>query len=204
MRKSKVLIFDFGDVIGSNPASQIFASISKKFGVKYSLIEKVVSELAPKVQKNQLSEKAFWKELSKRLKIKNIYELKKVWMKAYEENVKFNRRLIALLKKLREKKYKLCLLSNTTKFHKKASFRKTLENFFDIVIYSCDVGMRKPEREIYLFLLKKINKSPQNCILIDNKIENLKCPKELGMKVVHFKSAKQLEKELKRLGINLR
>jgi len=203
MKKYKILIFDFGDVIGSNPASQIFKSISKKFGIKYSLIKKVVSELAPKVQKNKLSEKIFWRELGKRLKIKNTYELKRTWMKVYEENIKLNQDMISLLKKLK-KRYKLCLLSNTTKFHKKASFRKKLEKLFDIIVYSCDVGIRKPEKEIYLLLLKKIKEDPQNCIIIDDKIENLKYPKKLGMRTIHFKSSNQLKRQLKKIGIDFR
>ena len=203
MKKYKVLIFDFGDVIGFNPASQIFKSISKKFGVKSSLIRKVVSELAPKVQTNQLPEKLFWKEMSRRLGVRSDHELKKVWIKTYEKNVKLNQEVIDLLKRLR-KRYKLCLLSNTTTFHKKASFRKVLEKIFDVIIYSCDVGMRKPEKEIYLLLLEKIREDPKNCIIIDDKIENLKYPKRLGMKVIHFKSPKQLEVQLKKIGIKFR
>lgn len=203
MKKYKVLIFDFGNVIGSNPAPQIFRSISKKFSVKESLIKKVVSKLVPDVQTNLLSEKLFWKEMSKKLKIRSDSELKKIWIRTYEENVKLNHQMIALLKKLK-KSYKLCLLSNTTKFHKKVGFRKILEDIFDVIIYSCDVGMRKPQREIYLYLLKKIKEDPKNCIIIDDEIENLKYPETLGMGIIHFKSLKQLKTQLKKMGVNFR
>jgi putative hydrolase of the HAD superfamily len=122
----------------------------------------------------------------------------------YRKEYKINKEMIELIKQLK-KRYKLCLLSNTPKFHKKlkASFRKLVEKLFDVIIYSCDVGSRKPEKRIYLFLLKKLRIKPQECAIIDDNIKNLGYPKKIGMKTIHFKSTKQLKRRLRILNIKL-
>jgi hypothetical protein len=78
MSNIKVIIFDFGNVIGFPPTLQIFNSISNEFNVTYNSIEKAVWKLTPKAQKNQISEKEFWKKLAKMLGIKDEKKLKKI------------------------------------------------------------------------------------------------------------------------------
>jgi hypothetical protein len=64
-RPVKVIIFDYGDVIGKNPASYIFKAISRRFGIKSDEIKKEVSKFVPKLQKNHIPENVFWKNWQK-------------------------------------------------------------------------------------------------------------------------------------------
>jgi len=203
-RSVKAIIFDYGDVIGKNPASYIFKAISKRFDIKNDEIKKEVSKFVLKLQKNHIPENVFWKKLAKNLRIENSRELKNIWMKEYEKNSKINEKIISLIRRLKKMGYKVCLLSNTPKFHKRVPFRRLLRKEFPTIIYSCDVKMRKPERRIYLLTLKKLRMKPEECLIIDDEKKNLYYPKKIGMKTIHYKSLRQLKSQLeKNLGTKL-
>lgn len=59
----------------------------------------------------------------------------------------------------------------------------------------------KPEREIFELALRKLNLNAEECVLIDDRAEQLELPAQMGFKVIHFKSNGQLIADLKSLGV---
>ena len=199
--KIKAIVFDVGGVITNKPTSLVHKKISKKFKVELKLLEKNYSILSKKLQKGIIKENEFWREFAKRCKIKKWGELKKNWINEFWKKVKINKNVFNLAKKLKRKKYRVCVLSNVNPFHK-GYLTKKLKKSFDLVVFSCDVKSRKPEKRIYSILLKKLKLKPENCIIIDDEKENLKYPQKMGMKTIHFISFKQVKKELNSLLIS--
>ena len=103
--------------------------------------------------------------------------------------------MLALIKKLKNN-YRLCLLSNNIIFYQKASLARLLEKIFPVIIYSFNVKMRKPEKRIYLYTMKKLKSKPEECLIIDDNESRLFYPIKLGMEYIHFKSFLKFEKEL--------
>ena len=93
---------------------------------------------------------------------------------------------IEVAKELTEK-YKLAMLSNDIKDWSNI-LRKNFEinRFFDINIVSGDVGYRKPDIKIYEILLHDIDSSAENCVIIDDKLENLQVASEIGFNTIRF------------------
>ncbi|SCX81590.1 HAD family hydrolase [Alkaliphilus peptidifermentans] len=109
---------------------------------------------------------------------------------------------VEILHRLKEKKYKIYLLSN---FHFKA-FEKVSNqfDFFQIAdgkIISSHVKYLKPQKEIYEALMVKYNLQPSECLFIDDTKENLEGAKKIGINTIHFISATQLEEDLLEVGI---
>jgi putative hydrolase of the HAD superfamily len=77
--------------------------------------------------------------------------------------------------------------------------RKELQVFFS----SCYVGSRKPEEAIYRLALRVTQRSPNECIFIDDRLLNLENPRRLGMNPIHFQSAEQLKAELRKYQIEV-
>lgn len=75
--------------------------------------------------------------------------------------------------------------------------RKHLSAFFS----SCFVGARKPGPEIYCRALEMTQRAPGECVMIDDRPENLEAPRKLGMRVIHYQTPAQLREELEALGI---
>ena len=105
---------------------------------------------------------------------------------------------LKILKSLSAKDYNLYILSN---FHKQP-FNYVIEkfdffNYFDGRIISADIGMIKPESEIYDHLLNKFNLKAEETLFIDDSKKNIKAALKKGIRVIHYKDAASLEKELK-------
>lgn len=70
-------------------------------------------------------------------------------------------------------------------------------NEFDEVVLSGDVGLVKPNPEIYRLLLSKIEYSADECVFVDDSPVNVETARDLGMRAVHFRSPEKLERILK-------
>ena len=65
-------------------------------------------------------------------------------------------------------------------------------------IFSHLVKCKKPEPMTYQLLLAKASHPAAACVYIDDKPEYLEPAKDLGMEIIAFKNAEQLEADLKR------
>jgi FMN phosphatase YigB (HAD superfamily) len=68
-------------------------------------------------------------------------------------------------------------------------------------IISALVKMIKPERQIYLTLLKKYQLDPTQCIFIDDIMGFLRPAKKMGFKTIHYTSNCDLRERLKQLDV---
>ena len=101
------------------------------------------------------------------------------------------------------KQYSIWLLSNTNPKHIQDEIEKRylFPSLVNGAVYSFDVGVRKPEKEIYEIAMQRANANPQECLFIDDLIENIQAAKQIGIEGIHFISSEQLKQELVRLGI---
>jgi len=151
--------------------------------------------------KGTITEDEYWRRIIKKNNWKiNVSSLKKVRRESFKE-IEGTKKIIKVLK---EKGIKLGLLSSHTKEWVDFIRRKfDYEKYFDSILYSYQVGYVKPEKKFYEDIIKKLQVEPEYCIYIDDKEKYLEPAKELGMKTILFKSAKQLERELSALSICL-
>ena len=85
--------------------------------------------------------------------------------------------------------YNTFLLSNTCEPHIAAFERelyleqgvKNFNDYFDEVYYSCRLGMRKPNKEIFEFVLKQNDLKPEETVFIDDSIQHVKAAGECGI-----------------------
>ncbi|AAK81504.1 putative hydrolase of the HAD superfamily [Clostridium acetobutylicum] len=107
-----------------------------------------------------------------------------------------------LMKELREKGYKIYLLSN---YHLKAF--KLISDKYDFIrdvdggIISSKVKLLKPELEIYKALTNSCGIKPEESIFIDDREENVEAAIKLGFNGIVFKDAYELKGKFDELGI---
>ena len=103
-----------------------------------------------------------------------------------------------ILSPLTAENYNLYILSN---FHQKAfeyvSSKYEFFNYFDGRVISADIGLIKPDFEIYDHLLDKFKLKAEETIFIDDSRENIKAALKKGLRVIHFTDAESLKEELK-------
>ena len=105
---------------------------------------------------------------------------------------------IDLLKELR-KKYKLLLLSNTNPLHIQVSaageFAKyggTMNDFFDKCFLSYEMGLVKPNANIFEALLKESCVKAEECLFVDDGPKNIETASKLGFQTCLVKQADDL------------
>ena len=90
-------------------------------------------------------------------------------------------KVLDLIDKLRNKGYKVYILSNTNAVAMKRHDEKNLTNRVDGHVYSYEVNMIKPYIGIYKELLNKYNLNPDECIFLDDREANVDTSCNLGI-----------------------
>ncbi|MEP1487468.1 MAG: HAD family phosphatase [Algibacter sp.] len=99
-----------------------------------------------------------------------------------------------------KKKYNIYLLSNTNSIHQQKFINEVNEtnNFsfndlFEKAYYSHEIGMRKPNEDVFEFLLKDSNLKPKETLFIDDSIHNINAAEKLGIQTYHIQEGNSLE-----------
>ncbi|CAD5209636.1 unnamed protein product [Bursaphelenchus okinawaensis] len=97
--------------------------------------------------------------------------------------------IINCIEILRENGYKTGLLTNVG--YKDDTFTETdtkvNKEHFDVIVESCIEKMRKPFKEIYLLTAERLRVKPEECIFIDDLIQNCYTADDLGMTAIELK-----------------
>lgn len=85
------------------------------------------------------------------------------------------------------KKYDFVLLSNDVKEWSKYLHQLYgLQKYFKACIVSGEIHMRKPEKRIFDYAIEQIRCKPQECIFVDNSVQNLNMAQSAGISTVLF------------------
>lgn len=108
-----------------------------------------------------------------------------------------NQNLVAIVRTLRPT-YKVAMLSNVGRGLIDQLFtNKELEELFDVVVLSSDIGMVKPDPEIFTYTCEKLGLLPQECMMVDDIQDNIDAAKDIGMCGVVFNTTEQFVSDAK-------
>jgi glucose-1-phosphatase len=189
MYKLKNIIFDLGAVLFDIDFKRTAEAFKKlgydNFDDMYTQYH--VDEVFEKLEIGKISKEDFCEAL----KIKNKTAVSHTQITAAWNDILigWRKESIYFLETLAEK-YNLYLLSNTNAIHQEsflASFaeqtgKNDFESFFKKVYYSHEVSLRKPNADIFEFVLKDANIIPQETLFIDDSFPNIDTAKKLGFK----------------------
>lgn len=113
------------------------------------------------------------------LNIKISFEEFKSTYEEEFEKVRYYKNVVNYAHSLKNK-CKIGILSNLLPFDKKRIDAQYDLSKFDYVYLSFEIGMRKPNREIYEYVLTDLKVKPQNILFIDDDCTNISVAKEYG------------------------
>ena len=115
-----------------------------------------------------------------------------------------NKPLVEQIKRIRKAGYKTGLLSNFADDARGVWAEKFpfIQHFDDIII-SCEVGVMKPDPEIYRLALESVGVTPEESVFIDDFAHNIEGAKRVGMQTIHFTDPILVQQQLAKItGIN--
>lgn len=204
--KIKAIIFDMNGVLalgielkrGTASSKGFHSFMANKLNLGLDTWFDAIDTVYADSIEGKVSEKKTLSTISKNLSLVPK-RLEKVIIKGYRKLFTENKELYKYAYRLKKRGYKIAILSDQWVFSKKALINEKLLKKFNAVVVSSDIGIRKPNPEIYKLTLKKLGVNPEESIFIDNRKWNLKPAKKLGMKTILFKNNKQAIRETERL-----
>jgi putative hydrolase of the HAD superfamily len=67
---------------------------------------------------------------------------------------------------------------------------------FDVLVWSYQLHMAKPDPAIYLHLLKQLGTEPEETLFLDDKLVNIEAAHALGMQAIQFSTVSKLREDL--------
>jgi len=185
------IIFDFGDVF-INLDKQATIDGLQKLGL--SAWNDDLDQLNLKYELGAISEEDFLLGFQKKIPNASIDEISKAWNAILLDFPLYRLEFLQML----SKKYRLFLLSNTDAIHIDTFEQKTGPSFysdfyqcFEKVYFSFEIGMRKPNPEVYNFVLDQNGLQAKQTLFIDDKKENTDAALALGLHVWNLQVGKE-------------
>jgi HAD superfamily hydrolase (TIGR01509 family) len=101
-------------------------------------------------------------------------------VRVYEDSV-------ATLERARERGLALALLSNLSSPYKQVVFDLDLDRYFDVIVFSCEVGLAKPSAEIYALVAERLELSPAELLMIgDTPRDDVRGARAAGLHALHI------------------
>ncbi len=200
MKKIKCVVFDADGMVID---SEVFSvQLEKDYGISNDLMlpffkgpfqECVVGKADLKEEIVSFLERGGWKS--------SVDELLDYWFKVQH---KLNDKIVKEIKRLRKEGVSCYLASNQEKYRDEY-IRKNmgLENIFDDIFLSSDMGYKKPQKEFYEKIFQKIvsdnSIEKQQIMLWDDKEENAEKARQFGFEARTYKNFEDFEKEIKHI-----
>jgi putative hydrolase of the HAD superfamily len=195
----KNIILDFGDVL-INLDKPATAKAMVQHG--FTEITPALEVLFQDYEKGFLSTSDFLDEVASHFPNANRDYLIEAWnsilMDFPEHRLEFIEQLAM------ENHYKMILLSNTNDLHmERVKAEMGMERFlrfqnaFDVFYLSYEIGMRKPDAEIFDFVLQENELLPHETFFVDDVKENTDAAAELGINVWNLQVGKEDVTQLK-------
>jgi HAD superfamily hydrolase (TIGR01509 family) len=201
--KFRAIIFDIGRVLVRLDVSRAVAGLSQ--GIALSPVD-LWSAITrdprwPDWQEGRISPRDWHLHLTKRLGGSLTFEqFTDAWNRVIDPVPVLESDFLERL----AKRYRLAVLSNTDPIHV-AYLESTCEFLSHFPksarIYSCAVGVRKPNPLIYREALRASKSRPKEAVYIDDSPSYVEVAQRLGMAGIMFRSADQLKNDLATLGI---
>ena len=195
---TKAIIFDWFGVCTEDFRTVLARKLHKKINARKEDIIKSYVKYELPITLKKISSRGVLLGMFRELKInKNVGG----YLHIFRDKPKLNKEIFKLAKKLKNK-YSTFLLSDNFKDMTKVIRRKIrLDNYFDFVIFSNEIGLVKRKDKIYKITIEKLGCRPNECIIIDDKKENIKRARKLGVNGILFRNIKQVKKELTNFNI---
>lgn len=108
-----------------------------------------------------------------------------------------NQPLVEQVKRLRQAGYRTGLLSNFADDARRLwSEVFPFINYFDGVVISAEVGVMKPDPQIYYLAAERVGVKPEEALFIDDFMENIRGAERVGMQTIHFADPQAAQQKL--------
>ena len=186
----KNFIFDFGEVLVEFD-TEFMTSRYVKFPEDIKTVEEVVFDRLywDRLDEGSITDDEVRQGICSRLPLSLRRKACLVYDNWYK-NVPFIKGMPELLREIKQNGGRLYLISNISKTfaenYQTVPEIKEIFDMFDGLVFSSELRITKPDKEIFKYLLRQYNLNADECVFIDDRISNTLGAERIGIKSVLF------------------
>lgn len=198
---TRAVILDLGNVIVGLDFPRAYRAAASLTGHSAGEIPELIraANLARPYERGELTSEEFYLRFCRALDLKISYsEFVDLWSDMFQPEPILTDGLLRELAATT----KLLMLSNTNEIHFEfIRGRYPLVRHFHDFVLSYRVGAMKPDAAIYLDAVRRAGCEPGECFFVDDIEENIAAARQLGIDAEIFRSANELEAQLRQRGV---
>ncbi len=179
----KTIIFDFGNVFINLDLTATIKALSKLGSITSF---KDIQNLSDQYEVGGISTQKFIDQLKELSPKASKEEISNAWNSILLDFPRYRLEFLQNLSK--EKRYKLILLSNTNELHinwikDNILFYEEFKSCFDAFYLSHEINLRKPNLDIFEYVIDQHNIQPSETLFIDDTKKNTDTANQLGIHI---------------------
>jgi putative hydrolase of the HAD superfamily len=200
----RAVVFDFGMVLSGQPNMDVHAAMLRITGLPVEQFESFYWADRLAYDKGTLSGIQFWKNFVRDagldLKEADVEELHRLDSLHWTTQ---NPAMLAWQMQLKQRGLLTAILSNMGD-SVLASLQAHFDwlDRFDVLVWSFQLGMIKPDPAIYTHLLSKLGTRPEETLFLDDRPANIDAAIALGIRAIQFTTIERLREDLIAAGLD--
>lgn len=194
----RAVFFDLGGVIVRTEYQAPRQQLAERLGMEYDDLDRLVfnSDTGLQASLGTITSQQHWEAVLKRLK-RPVEELQAIRDEFFAGDI-VDRTILEFLRSLRGT-HQTGLISNAWSDLRDYIVREKMDDAFDHIIISAEVGVAKPEAKIYQLALEQAGVSASEAVFVDDFYINIEGCQKVGMKGIHFKDSQAALEQIKQL-----
>jgi putative hydrolase of the HAD superfamily len=183
----QAVIFDYGNVLSQTLDPRPRAVWEDKIGLTSGGLQQAVhnDQSWVEVQCGRMSTAAYWNEVGKTLNL-TPQEVAALRMDFYRGDSR-NDDLVARIDQIRTTGLRTAILSNFSPELRTMLTQQALQQRFDAIVISAEIGVMKPAAAAYQAVLDRLALPAARCVFIDDQAANIAAAQALGMYGIVFR-----------------
>ena len=194
----KAVVWDIGGVMMRTEDQAPRAELAEELGVTRAYLNELVfdGEQGRRAQIGEISRMELWDYVRSKLKLAPG-EYLDLDERFFGGDV-LDTELVDFIRSLKPR-FKMGIISNAWSQIEKSLEEWGINDAFEVVVGSGDVGIMKPDPRIFQIALERLGVEPSEAVFVDDFIQNVRGAQELGINAIHFQGREQVIQELEQL-----
>ena len=193
----RAVFFDFGSVLIRAEDNSKREAWEKRLGLSPGELAATIfeSEAAARATVGEVTTAEMWQQIGERLQLDD--EQRRQLQADFFRGDNLNAELVEFAREL-QPRYRLAILSNAWS-NARRIFSQVygLDDTFETMIISAEVGLAKPDPRIYHLAVERLDVRPEEAIFLDDRLENVEAAQAVGLRAVHFRDNVQAIAEMR-------
>ena len=193
----KAFLFDCGGVLLRNGDLSAYETWEHRLGLQSGELARRLwtGETWSRAELGEISDDEFWDSSGHQLGLHDANQIAALRRDLWATWV-LDETVLRLIDAARQRQT-VALLSNATDaLEETLRTRYRVADRFDLIVNSARIGVAKPDERIFKEALDRLELEPAETVFIDDRVENITAAAALGMHVIWFVQAPDLERQL--------